>query len=79
LKKCSSEKPFINQPIKALIRKKLNLFRNGKLDETNKLRKAIKKEIRQSARSYNNNKVKELFTNKPKNRYSEVKICVVGV
>ena len=30
--------------MKAVIRKKLNLFRNGKFDDTNKLKIAIKKE-----------------------------------
>ena len=67
------DKPFIYQLIKLPIRKILNLFKNGKLNEANKLRKAIKKEIRKSARSYYKNKVKELFTNTPKNWYSEVK------
>ena len=72
-KNCSSDKPFINQTIKTLIRTKLKLFKNGKPDEANKLRKSIKREIRKLARSYYKNKVEVLFTNKPKNWYSEVK------
>jgi hypothetical protein len=70
---CSSDKPFINQITKTLIRTKLKLFKNGKPDEANKLRKSIKREIRKLARSYYKNKVKNFFTNKPKNWYSEVK------
>ena len=54
---CSSDKPFINQTVKTLIRTKLKLFKNGKSDEDNKTRKLIKKEIRKLARSYCKNKV----------------------
>ena len=43
------------------------------MDEGNKLRKAIKKEIRKYAQSYYKNKVIELFTTKLKNGYSKVK------
>ena len=45
-KRCSSDKPFIKQTIKTLIRTKLKLFKNGKLDQANILRKSIKREIR---------------------------------
>ena len=71
--RCSSGKPYISQTIKALISTKLKLSRNGKPDKANKLRKSIKREIRKLTRSYYKNKVEELFTNKPKNWYSEVK------
>ena len=34
-KRCSIDKPFMNQTIKTLIRTKLKLFNNGKLDKAN--------------------------------------------
>ena len=73
IKKGSSDKPFINETIKTLIKTKLKLFKNDKLDETIKLRKPIKREICILVRSCYKNKVEELFVNKTKNWYSEVK------
>jgi hypothetical protein len=57
-----------------LIRKKLNLFKRGKLEEANNLRKYFKKQIRKSARTYYKNKVKDLCQDKPKNWYYQIKI-----
>ena len=74
LKRCSGDKSLINQTIITLITTKLKLFKNGKPDEANKLRKSIKREICKLARSYYRNKAEELFTNKLKNWYSEVKM-----
>ena len=78
-KRCSSDEPFINRTIKTLIRTKLELFKNGKLDEANLLRKSIKREIRKLLRSYYKNKIEELFTNKQKTGIPKLKSYAAGV
>ena len=54
-KRYLSDKPFINQTIKTLIRTKLKLLKNGKLNKANILSKSIKREIRKLAQSYYKN------------------------
>ena len=78
-KRCSSDKPFINQIIKIITRTKLKLLKKGKLNEANILRKSIKREIRKLARSYYKNKIEELFINKPKTGIPRLKSYAAGV
>ena len=72
-KKCSNDKPYINDAIKSLIRQKLRLFRQRKTEEANILRKSIKKQIWKASAQYYRNKVSELFKARPKQWYNTVK------
>ena len=75
-KTCSTDKPYVTESFKKLIRKKINFFKAGRITEANSLRKFLKKKLRKAASNYYNNKVKDLYSNKPKQWYRKIKeIC----
>jgi len=61
---------------KKLIRKKkINLFKQGHITQANDLRKFLKRKLRKASEYYNS-KVKDLFSNKPKQCHRKIKeIC----
>ena len=77
VKICSNDKQYITSQLKKLIRYKINLLKNDKTSEANSLCKHIKKEIRKSASSYYQYKVKGLFSTKPKQWYNRKKYLLI--
>ena len=62
--------------LKNLIRKKINLFKQGHIKHANNLRKFLKRKLRKAASEYDNSKVKDLYSNKPRQWYRKIKeIC----
>ena len=76
IKICSTDKPYITATFKKLIRKKINLFKQGHIRQANDLRKFLKRKLRKAASEYYNSKFKDLYSNKPKQWYRKIKeIC----
>ena len=65
--------PYVTATFKKLIRKEINLFKQGRITEANNLRKFLKRKLRKKASEYCNSKVKDLYSNKPKQCYRKSK------
>ena len=70
-KKCSNDKPYINEPVKAKTKEKIRLLRNGKKDEAN--HKMIKKKVEKQLPHTIKNTMKDIFNYNSKKWYDLVK------
>ena len=73
IKTCSIDKPYITKIFKKIIRKKINLLKQGHITQANNLKKSLNRELRKAASEYYNSKVKDLYSNKPKPWYRKIK------